>query len=432
LSVPASSSLLLLLMLSVLGHAADVKPATGKSVAQLAELTASDGTADAALGLSVASTSNVVVAGTLTNAVYVFVKPTGGWQNATQTAKLTPSDGKAGDCFGCSVAISGDVIVVGAPEATVHGQKLQGAAYLFIEPAGGWKDMTETAKLIASDGAAGDEFGRSVAVSGPTALIGAPFAAVGANSGQGAAYVFVSQGSPSRSGGGRIRLAMTQAAKLTASDGAAGADFGASVAASGDVIAVGASDGGEAGAGEAYVFVEPPGGWQDGTETAQLKPSDRGGFMGTSVATNGNCVASGAPSRGQNGFQPAIYLFVQPESGWADTTEVAQLGLSGLTNWGFGDAVAIGAKGNFVISGAPYGNGQTQGSGDAFVFLEPSGGWVSTNRPNIRSFPSGGEKNDGFGSSVSLLGQSFGAGSPGAKIGSNQGQGAVYVFGEQQ
>ena len=45
----------------------------------------------------------------------MFTEPGSGWANMTQTAKLTASDGAAGDCFGYSVSISGNTVVVGAP-----------------------------------------------------------------------------------------------------------------------------------------------------------------------------------------------------------------------------------------------------------------------------------------------------------------------------
>src|SRR5207247_699415 len=119
-----------------------------------------------------------------------FVKPTTGWANATETAKLTASDGAARDFFGESVAISPDTIVVGADSATVGSNLHQGAAYVFVKPATGWTTATQTAKLTASDGATDDDLGFSVAVSGDTVVAGAPGVNEGANSFHGAAYVF--------------------------------------------------------------------------------------------------------------------------------------------------------------------------------------------------------------------------------------------------
>ena len=123
----------------------------------------------------------------------MFTEPGSGWANMTQTAKLTASDGAAGDYFGSSVSISGNTVVVGANGATVGANSSQGAAYVFTESGSGWANMTQTAKLTASDGAVDDAFGFSVSISGNTMVVGAVDAKIGANTGQGAAYVF---GSP--------------------------------------------------------------------------------------------------------------------------------------------------------------------------------------------------------------------------------------------
>jgi hypothetical protein len=93
----------------------------------------------------------------------VFVESGGTW---SQQAKLTASDGAALDQFGHSVAVSGSTIVVGAPHHpfSLAGNGL-GAAYVFVENGGAWSQQAE---LKASDGVAGDNFGDSVAVSGST------------------------------------------------------------------------------------------------------------------------------------------------------------------------------------------------------------------------------------------------------------------------
>jgi len=105
-------------------------------------------------------------------------------------------------------------------------------------------EVSEVAKLLASDGMANDFFGRSVAVSGDTAVVGAFFD--GDNGfASGSAYVFRSAGT-----------AWVEEAKLTASDVAPSDQFGGSVAVSGDTAVVGAElhdDNGSA-SGSAYVF----------------------------------------------------------------------------------------------------------------------------------------------------------------------------------
>ena len=113
----------------------------------------------------------------------------------TETAKLTASDGVKPDYFGNSVAVStdGGTVVIGAPNAAVKGNVSQGAAYVFIEPPNGWTNMTETAKVTASDGAAGAQFGTGVGVNNKTVMIGSPYSVIGTNNGQGAAYVFAVQ-----------------------------------------------------------------------------------------------------------------------------------------------------------------------------------------------------------------------------------------------
>ena len=111
--------------------------------------------------------------GSESGAAYVFVKPSGGWDDTTQTAKLTASDGAAEDWFGISVSASGDTIVVGAQWNDAKGND-SGAAYVFVKPSEGWHDATQTAKLTASDEAAYDEFGASVSVAGDTIVTGAP------------------------------------------------------------------------------------------------------------------------------------------------------------------------------------------------------------------------------------------------------------------
>ena len=138
---------------------------------QTAELTASDGADGDQLGDSVAVSGSTIAVGAPQHtvggvqgrgAVYVFSEPATGWQNAVQTAELTASDGATGDGLGYSVAISGSTIVAGAPD---HGSG--GTLYVFSQPGSGrWKSSSQTAELTASDGAAGDELGYSVAVSG--------------------------------------------------------------------------------------------------------------------------------------------------------------------------------------------------------------------------------------------------------------------------
>ena len=84
---------------------------------------------------------------------------------------LTPSDPTW--WFGNCVSISGDTAVVSACRSNVGSNQEQGAVYVYVKPSGGWRNMTQTAKLLSSDGAFHDWFGRSVAISGTVSLVGA-------------------------------------------------------------------------------------------------------------------------------------------------------------------------------------------------------------------------------------------------------------------
>jgi hypothetical protein len=216
-------------------------------------LAASDAAAVFRFGESVAISGETVVVGAVgaagaagdnQGAAYVFVRSGGVW---TQQQKLEASDAAASDVFGDSVAISGETIVVGAPGDDGAAGDNQGSAYVFVRSGGVW---TQQQKLEASDAAASDEFGWSVAISGETVVFGAPFDDGAAGDNQGSAYVFV------RSGG-----VWSEQQKLLASDAAVADRFGDSVAISGETVVVGAPfDDGAAGIdqGSAYVFGPVP------------------------------------------------------------------------------------------------------------------------------------------------------------------------------
>ena len=393
---------------------------------QLGKLTASGGVAGDQLGYSVAVSGNTVVVGVPyaiegTNdqqgAVYVFTKPASGWGNMTQTAKLTASDGAVQDYFGYSVDITGNTVVVGAPNYSGNGS---GAVYVFVKPSGGWVDMTQTAELTASDGQPGADLGWSVSIDGSTVAAGAP----AASSYQGTAYVYAR---PSRGWAN-----MTQTAELTASAGLAGDELGYSISASGSTVVAGAAGFGE-GQGAAYVFVEPATGWASMTETAELTASDGQPLDGiaNSVSVSSNTVVAGAPYAYIAGhqYQGAAYVFAEPAAGWASMTETAKLfAYKGQPDENLGYAVSV--SGNTVVAGAPGVTlGSNTGQGAAYVFVKPANGWQTTASFKVKLISSDGSAYDAFGHSVSVATGTAVFGAPGATIGGNTLQGAAYVFG---
>jgi hypothetical protein len=265
---------------------------------QQAQLTASDGAGVYWLGHSVAlnAAGDTAIVGAYGSNVgannqgsaYVFARSGGIW---SQQAQLTASDGAASDYFGRSVALNaaGDTAIVGAYHDDVGANVVQGSAYVFAPSAGNW---IQQAKLTASDGAKGDEFGGSVALNaaGDTAIVGACLDDVGANIYQGSAYVFA------RSGG-----VWSQQVKLTASDGAAYDYFGVSVAlnAAGDTAIVGAPRddvGANANQGSAYFFYQADdhakktvtyrsNGAQDGWVLESSETSNKGGTLNSAATT---------------------------------------------------------------------------------------------------------------------------------------------------
>jgi hypothetical protein len=223
----------------------------------------SDGVPDDQFGVSVAmspSEDTAVVGAYLEDnaggvdagSAYIFVKSGNSW---IEYAKLTASDGAADDRFGVKVAIggaggAGDTIVVGSYQDDDAGIN-SGSAYVFVRTGSpGSYVWTQQAKLTASDAAAGDGFGVSLALGGAgnTAVIGAYGDDNAGGSDAGSAYVFT-----------RAGTVWTQQYKLTAPDGSATDWFGAAVGldGGGDTPIIGARQDDTAGginAGSAYVF----------------------------------------------------------------------------------------------------------------------------------------------------------------------------------
>jgi FG-GAP repeat len=166
--------------------------------------------------------------------------------------ELRAGDGEVGDNFGFSLALSQDTALIGSPGHRVGLQSSQGAAYVFERSASAWTSMDPS--LIVADGAQADSFGYALAMSGNTAVVGAPGHRIGARPFQGAVYVFVRSG-------GRFEQ---QGDALVASDGQAADAFGSAVAISGNTILVGAPAhdvDSKSDQGAAYVFVQSDAQW---------------------------------------------------------------------------------------------------------------------------------------------------------------------------
>jgi len=161
------------------------KPSGGwVSMTETAKLTASDGMGQDQFGVAVGISGDNIVVGSAGSA-YVFTKPTSGWASITETGKLSTSDIEVSITFGFTVNISDDNIVIGAYTDEVNGYQ-SGSAYIFSKPPTGWISMTETIKLIPSDGASRDKFGGSLSISGENIVISAG----GSDDDKGSVYFF--------------------------------------------------------------------------------------------------------------------------------------------------------------------------------------------------------------------------------------------------
>jgi hypothetical protein len=326
----------------------------------------------------------------------------------TVETKLTASDAAAGDLFGFSVAIDGDTAVVGAYGDNFGQASGQGSAYVFERRAGAW---IEVAKLTASDAAGGDRFGWSVAISGDRAIVGAPFNGDGADAiNVGSAYVF------ERDAGGPD--AWDQVASLNAGDAAAGDFFGSSVAISGDRAVVGAP--GDDSSGSAYLFErDAGGGWH---AAGKLRASDAAAAdaFGGSVAIGVDTVVAGA--WGDDNQQGAAYVF-ERDAGSGSWNQVDKLIASDAAAGDlFGTSVAL--SGDIVVVGANL-NDHDGGAnaGAAYIFGRNGGPPVAWDEVT-RLTASDAGPGDLFGRSVAISGDRALVGA----TGDDSNSGSAYLF----
>jgi len=353
--------------------------------AQLNEfkLTAADGKAFDEFGWSISISGDYVVvgaAGVGRGSAYVFKRTGTTW---AQEAKLLPSDGAAGDNFGLSLSISGEYVVVGAGGDDDNGDG-SGSAYVFKRTGTSW---AQEAKLLASDGAAGDAFGNSVSISGDYVVVGA-FGHADNALASGSAYVFK-----------RSDTSWVEEAKLLPLDGVTNDLFGLSISISGDYVVVGAigdDDNGIA-SGSAYIFKRSNTDW---VEEAKLLASDgwAGDSFGRSVSIYGDYAVVGAsgddlddntgPGSG------SAYVFKRSGASW--TQEAKLLASDGAGGDSFGSSVSI--YGDYAVVGAFLDDDDGDKSGSAYIFRRSDTSWTE----EVKLLASDGAATDRFGRTVSI------------------------------
>ncbi len=382
------------------------------------KLTAAGGSAGDNFGFSLALDGDNAILGAYRaevggnaeqGAAYLFTRNGSGW---SEQAQLSAAGGAPFDHFGFSTALNGAYALVGAPDAEVAGEDEQGAAYLFQDAGASW---SEQQRLTAGDGAAGDQFGGSVALEDGSALVGAPAAAVDGHPMQGAAYHF----SPDAGG-------WSERQKLTAGDGAADDSFGSCLAPAGDTLVVcayGVEAGGNSSQGAAYIFTRR----DQGLWAEQQKLLARDGaaedFFGISAAIDQDTAMVGAYLADAGGLEDAgkVYLMERGPIPWPESSVNAPADGADGDNFGVsvaldGNTAVVGAY-RHMVAGRP-------NQGAAYVFARNGGYWVQQQQLTAGD---GGE-DDYFGVSVALDGETLVVGAFRADVAGANRQGAVYVF----
>lgn len=273
----------------------------GFSWVQREILTAPDAMAGDAFGQSIALNDDYLVIGAPhddglavdTGGVYIYTRDGSGWR---YHSKLTASDGAAGDLFGISVAIDDKTLLVGAD---LHDSAAEnaGAVYAYVLQDNQWQQQ---AKLVASDAGKTDIFGVRVAISGDSALISARRDDIdGIGMDAGSAYMFVRQGSHWK-----------QQLKLTAPDAAADDRFGRGVALDGDTAIISAMNHDASGSdtGALYVYKKDSGSWRFSAKLV-VPAAQAGDQFGWNVALSADIAVMTSPQHQAKALKSgAVYI----------------------------------------------------------------------------------------------------------------------------
>ena len=322
------------------------------------------------------------------NVVSKSITQSGSYLDFVEIQKLLASDGAAPDNFGYSVSLDGDTALIGA----IGDDGNKGSAYVFIQTGTTW---TQQAKLNASDGVAGDRFGKSVAVSGDTALIGAY-----KDDGKGSAYVFT-----------RTGTTWTQQAKLFDSAGAAQDDFGKSVSLDGNYALIGAPQNGQPNIkGSAYIFNRAGTTWSQQAKLIVNTPEDTFGY---SVSLHSDTALIG------DVLSRYVFVFTRTGTTWTLKTWLNAWDNPSKQRF-FGASVSF--DGVTALIGATQDDVNGAFSGSAYTWT-----WNGTSWNKQQKFLAfDGAANDQFGTSVSIDGDTAFIGAPGDD--SNKGSAYVYAF----
>ncbi len=364
-----------------------------------------------------------------------------------EDAKLLAPDGAPYDCFGGEVAISGGLVLVGAQFDDDQGES-SGSAYLFNAATG-----TLHAKLVAHDSTSGRQFGAAVAIDGAQAVVSAPRHGPVINP-PGRAYMFnAGTGVERFSDRGSVGDILGRSAAVDGVTAAVGAifarddddfqtgsvfvydlesgdlvreifaddripndQFGTTVAMDGSTLAVGAVNkwDGQSNPGAAYLFDV-----KTGTQLHTLSAPDaeHEDSFGISVAIEGGVVAVGAQRDDDVATNAgAVYLF-DADSGALRRKLTAS---DGAQQDLFGRSVAL--IDGLVIVGANFADTDGDDSGAAYVFNAHTGEQLA------KLLPSDGAAGALFGISLSADAGTLCVGSYLGRNDAGDPTGAAYLY----
>ena len=421
----------LVLLVALLGVRANADaPAAAQLAYDQVPLAANDAANGANFGYSVAIDGNTLVVGAYwansggkekSGAAYVFTRPALGSKQWSQIARLSAADGAAFDQFGAAVAISGDTIAVSATNADINGNTNQGAVYLFGRNQGGANKWGQLKKLYAADGNGLDEFGFALALTGDELLVGAPAADANGYIRNGAVYVY------RRDQGGAG--AWGEADVLFDAAGRDSDNFAYDLATDGNWLVVGADRADVTGLyendGAALLFTRAAPG-ADWTFVKRLVAADANGSerFGAGVDIDGDRVLVGAPAAGRNGqFSVGkAYLFGRNQGGAGNWGQVKMLTAgNGQAFDSYGTAVAL--DGDTAYVAANKGDMAIVDEGAVYVYQKDQGGANAWGEA-LKLGAAGGAPNSNFGTDIAFGGEALVAGANLAEAA----KGKAYVF----
>jgi hypothetical protein len=325
------------------------------------------------------------------------------WSSTPTETKIIASDGAQNDRFGKDVAISGDgLYAIGGATYEADGGSRAGAAYIFVKSGGSWSQQQ---KIVASDAATEHWFGNAVAINsdGTYAVVGAyQHDIYGSNAG--AAFIFTRSGST-----------WTQQQRIVSSSFTATGYFGSDVSINGDgtYVAVGAM-----GENAVEVFTRSGSTW---SFQARCQASD--GAHNTSFGTtveisrDGTHLITGDNNKAGGG---AAYVFTRSGTSWSQQAKLVSTDLESADYFGYD--VALNSDGTYAVVGSAFEDTGQTSAGSAYVFTRSGSTW--TQQAKIQASDVTGSAFFGSGTSMNSNGTFIIVGA----YGLNSRIGSVYIF----